>query len=422
MPAGLAGLTQIQINGTASDLHLVSYALDLATSAAGPFTPIFNLNQNVSNGDLGILDTSSLANGSYLVRLTASDSAALSSTATQTVVVNNAPSGAGVRLVMGSTTQMVLNVVDSTAAAVPVDNPAVFVDETLPGSASSFNWSFVPAPVLTGAVSHTDSFADNSPGARLHYFIQAAPGYALTAGDNIIQYVYLSGASLPTEIMLGFYTGAGDGEHRVYWGQNLIQTGGIANSASMLYMGALPPAGQWIRLKIPASAVGLDGQTLTGVVYGAYGGRAFWDKTTSSHPNQDNQPVGASVLPAAPPLIRTNTTLTYALAKAAHLRIDVLEKSTEALVKTLLDSPQTAGTYTITWDQSDAQGNVAPEGDYFFRATSPDGPIDSEAIVFGSTVAFTGTVQPSATDADNNPYTLNASSGRSPRPRRPVIC
>jgi hypothetical protein len=35
-----------------------------------------------------------------------------------------------------------------------------------------------------------------------------------------------SPAARPQEILLGFYTDQGDGEHRVYWGNNLIQTGG----------------------------------------------------------------------------------------------------------------------------------------------------------------------------------------------------
>jgi hypothetical protein len=42
-------------------------------------------------------------------------------------------------------------------------------------------------------------------------------------------------------------------------------------------MGALPAAGQWVKLAIPASAVGLEGSTLTGMGFTLYGGRATWD-------------------------------------------------------------------------------------------------------------------------------------------------
>jgi hypothetical protein len=42
-------------------------------------------------------------------------------------------------------------------------------------------------------------------------------------------------------------------------------------------MGALPAAGGWVRLAVPASVVGLDGQTLSGMAFTLYGGQADWD-------------------------------------------------------------------------------------------------------------------------------------------------
>ena len=42
-------------------------------------------------------------------------------------------------------------------------------------------------------------------------------------------------------------------------------------------MGALPAAGQWVQLAVPAALVGLEGRTLTGMAYTLYGGRATWD-------------------------------------------------------------------------------------------------------------------------------------------------
>src|SRR5215475_4962701 len=43
-------------------------------------------------------------------------------------------------------------------------------------------------------------------------------------------------------------------------------------------MGPLPAAGGWVRLEVPASAVGLEGKTLNGMAFTLYGGRANWDK------------------------------------------------------------------------------------------------------------------------------------------------
>jgi hypothetical protein len=42
-------------------------------------------------------------------------------------------------------------------------------------------------------------------------------------------------------------------------------------------MGALPAAGGWVQLSVPASLVGLDGQTLNGMAFTLYGGQAAWD-------------------------------------------------------------------------------------------------------------------------------------------------
>jgi RHS repeat-associated protein len=44
-------------------------------------------------------------------------------------------------------------------------------------------------------------------------------------------------------------------------------------------MGPLPAAGGWVKLEIPASAVGLEGKIVNGMAFTLYGGRAAWDKT-----------------------------------------------------------------------------------------------------------------------------------------------
>jgi hypothetical protein len=44
-------------------------------------------------------------------------------------------------------------------------------------------------------------------------------------------------------------------------------------------MGPLPPTGQWVRLEVPASEVGLDGAAISGMAFTLYDGRATWDST-----------------------------------------------------------------------------------------------------------------------------------------------
>src|SRR5262249_20358629 len=93
-------------------------------------------------------------------------------------------------------------------------------------------------------------------------------------GDSLFAYVYLDPANPPSEVMLQWNDGSW--EHRAYWGANLIAWG-IDGAVSRRYMGPLPAAGQWVRLQVPASQVGMEGRTLTGMAYTLYDGRATWD-------------------------------------------------------------------------------------------------------------------------------------------------
>src|SRR5206468_12391629 len=47
--------------------------------------------------------------------------------------------------------------------------------------------------------------------------------------------------------------------------------------SSDLDMGDLPPAGQWVRLEVPASLLGLEGARLNGMSFMLVDGRATWD-------------------------------------------------------------------------------------------------------------------------------------------------
>ncbi|PYK99351.1 MAG: hypothetical protein DME19_08835, partial [Verrucomicrobia bacterium] len=54
-------------------------------------------------------------------------------------------------------------------------------------------------------------------------------------------------------------------------------------------MGGLPPTGQWARLEVPASLLGLEGATLNGMSFMLVDGRATWDsagRTSNSAPGR----------------------------------------------------------------------------------------------------------------------------------------
>ena len=103
---------------------------------------------------------------------------------------------------------------------------------------------------------------------------------AVQTGDRLITYVYLDPIHLPTELMLTFQLG-NDSEHRAYWGGLTSATNrGVVGTASRRRIGERPSAGEWIRLEVSLDDVGLTaGNTLTGMVFTLYNGRAAWGHT-----------------------------------------------------------------------------------------------------------------------------------------------
>jgi hypothetical protein len=163
----------------------------------------------------------------------------------------------------------------------------VWVDDTLPAGAQpgsdggdSWNWVANNPPPFAGTVANQSTL---SSGLHQHFFIGATATLSVLTNDILFAYVYIDSANLPSEIMLQWFDG-NSWEHRAYWGGNFI-TYGVYGTASRQYMGPVPAAGQWVKLVVPASAVGLEGITLTGMAFTAYDGRATWDyagKTTGS--------------------------------------------------------------------------------------------------------------------------------------------
>ncbi|MEO5959816.1 MAG: hypothetical protein ABIR80_11915, partial [Opitutaceae bacterium] len=183
----------------------------------------------------------------------------------------------------------------------------VWFDDALPGGASgqgsggdSWNWvTSSPAP-FSGSSAHRSTVA---AGLHEHYLSWASESLSVAAGEKLFAYVYLDPANPPTEIMLSWF--ADNWEHRAYWGANQIGYG-ANGTASRFPVGALPAAGQWVRLEIPASAVDLEGRTITGMSFSQFGGGATWDRTGKNSPGS----VIAVTTPTAPPSPTSPTTPT----------------------------------------------------------------------------------------------------------------
>jgi hypothetical protein len=141
-------------------------------------------------------------------------------------------------------------------------------------------WTWVtgnPAPYSASAV-HQSNIAS---GIHEHSFIFTSSTMAVGVGDKLFAWIYLDPANVPTEIMLTWNDGSSD--HRAFWGADTIRWG-TTGTASQRYVGPLPAAGQWVRLEVSASAVGLEGSLVHGMTFALVGGRATWDVAGKTSP------------------------------------------------------------------------------------------------------------------------------------------
>jgi hypothetical protein len=146
--------------------------------------------------------------------------------------------------------------------------------EATPGASGGDGWNWIatdPAP-YSGTLAHQSNLAS---GLHEHWFTGASAPLAVGPGDDLFAWVYLDPAHPPTEIMLMWHDGT-SWEHRAFWGANTI-TYGQNGSAERHPAGPLPAAGRWIRLSVPARAVGLEGATVSGMGFAQVDGRATWD-------------------------------------------------------------------------------------------------------------------------------------------------
>src|SRR5829696_9644837 len=127
-----------------------------------------------------------------------------------------------------------------------------------------------PTP-FSGTTAHQSNTLD---GIHQHLFTGASAPLSVNRGERLFAYVYLDPANVPEEVMLQWNDGTW--EHRAYWGADKIELG-KEGTESRRYMGPLPPAGEWVRLEVPASEVGLEDREVNGMAFTLYGGRATWD-------------------------------------------------------------------------------------------------------------------------------------------------
>jgi hypothetical protein len=160
---------------------------------------------------------------------------------------------------------------------------------TLYGSGEGWTWTTSNPSPFSGATAHQ---SNNVAGFHNHYFMSAANGLEINYGDTLFTYVYIDAANPPSEIMVQWHDGTS--WYSVYWGADYLNWVGTRHR-----IGNVPAGGQWVRLEVAASLLGLEGKTVTGMAFDLWDGRATWDKAGKSSTRtdeiyvEDSLPTGA---------------------------------------------------------------------------------------------------------------------------------
>jgi hypothetical protein len=121
---------------------------------------------------------------------------------------------------------------------------------------------------------HTEPVALGTHG---HWFQGDPVGHPVAPGDVLYAYAWIDPQHPPETLLVQWHDGEG-WEHGAYWGADRIKEG-KANTPARRRQGDLPPAGKWVRLEVPAKAVGLEGKTLRGMAFKLHGGACLWGRT-----------------------------------------------------------------------------------------------------------------------------------------------
>jgi uncharacterized repeat protein (TIGR01451 family) len=167
-------------------------------------------------------------------------------------------------------------------------------------------WNLVSVPLYSGQSAHQSYFRNNDVVQYRSHSFTNAQAMQVNPGDVLFTYVYLGDPDpthqsfTPDQIMLQWFDGT-SWNHRAFWGENYIgqqiANVGVQDTEGQRYMGGLPKDGRsggcgipnhpgWCRLEVPASYVGLEGKSVTGMAFSSFrnGKNPFvtWDRSGKS--------------------------------------------------------------------------------------------------------------------------------------------
>jgi hypothetical protein len=139
------------------------------------------------------------------------------------------------------------------------------------------DWKFVTAK--NGKVhSGGEARVQKSDGLIQHIGNGSKKPLLISEGDRLFSYVWLDPENPPKQVMLQFHHEKEGWNHRAWWGEDLISYGKGSNDHRHRRMGDLPGTGEWVRLEVPASVLGLkEGDKVSQLAFTQFGGLAYWD-------------------------------------------------------------------------------------------------------------------------------------------------
>jgi len=246
--------SQINLGWTDNADNETGFKVERKTGAGGTYGEIATLAPNVTTYS----DTGLAANTAYYYRVRAYNA------------LGNSPYS---------------NEANATTSSGGGSQDVVYVDDAVPTGATTGaendTWAGAwvgsnPSPEL-GALSLQSA---NYSGEHQQFFYGASATLQINSGDTLYAWVYRDPNNPPTSLMLQWYDQSTGWEHRAYWGPDFFSgIGGTEGTPSKHQESTSLPgtAGTWVRLNIPASDVGLEGHTISGMAFTLFGGRAWWD-------------------------------------------------------------------------------------------------------------------------------------------------
>jgi hypothetical protein len=157
----------------------------------------------------------------------------------------------------------------------------VWLDDEFPPGAAVKSSGGHPTAWLTGdaaagVLSGQRSLERTASGIGQDFYEAGAAEIVVRPNEEIFAHVWLDPANPPKSVMIQFNTG--EWKHRAVWGEPNVIPWGDLGKPSRHHAGPLPETGRWVRLAVPAKAMGLEpGTKVKGFALTQFDGHARWD-------------------------------------------------------------------------------------------------------------------------------------------------